>query len=503
MPANPKILLRATNLCKSFGGQKVLSDVSVEIREGEVVILRGDNGSGKTTLLNILTGCLEPDSGVVEYSTKEPGETFRFPRRWWEEVNPFDHFLPERVAREGICRTWQDARLFKSQDLTANVAVASSGQRGENPLEAVFGFGAAQSAEQRNMEAANSLLAGLGLGSTGAEAGDRVSFGHAKLAALARSASTGAKVLFLDEPFAGLDEAGVKKALSVLSGFVREAGLTLVIVEHAFNIRLLLGLATKVWTLVQGELSTEKAGPNLLVKAIGEDLHALLDFVEAGSWNVRDIPLYGGAVLRKAFRADRPVGAPVLEVRDLVVFRGNRLIVGRVLDDRRTEGLTFDVCEGELAFLRAPNGWGKTTLLESLAGVLGAHQGSIRLRGQNVESLPPWERAQQGLSLLQSRDSIFASLTVREALRLGGCEEVPAGVAPLASKAMGALSGGERRRVALARLKALPGSFDLLDEPFEGLDESAHRDFLSLLRPSVGRGILIALPSAAAPAEGH
>jgi branched-chain amino acid transport system ATP-binding protein len=127
-------LMRAEGLRKSFGGQTVLDGVSLDLKQGEVVLLRGANGSGKTTLLNILTGNLEPDAGRIQLFTNGETEQFDFPRSWWQELNPLDRFLPERLAQEGVGRTWQDIRLFSTQSLQDNIAVATPDQIGENPI---------------------------------------------------------------------------------------------------------------------------------------------------------------------------------------------------------------------------------------------------------------------------------------------------------------------------------------------------------------------------------
>ena len=100
-----RVVLCIRDLKKTFGGQVVLDSASADLREGEVVLLRGDNGSGKTTLLNILSGNLEPDAGSIHLQANGTAEHFKFPRRWWENLNPFDHFTPERVAREGVGRS--------------------------------------------------------------------------------------------------------------------------------------------------------------------------------------------------------------------------------------------------------------------------------------------------------------------------------------------------------------------------------------------------------------
>src|ERR1051325_538880 len=115
------VQLRASRLQKAFGGQVILDSVDLDLKQGEVVLLRGENGSGKTTLLNILTGNLEPDSGSVQFLADSTPRDYSFPRAWWQKLNPFDHFTPESVAQEGIGRTWQDVRLFGAQSLHDNL----------------------------------------------------------------------------------------------------------------------------------------------------------------------------------------------------------------------------------------------------------------------------------------------------------------------------------------------------------------------------------------------
>ncbi len=111
-PSEAEVVLRATDIRRSFGGTVVLDRVSAELRRGEVVLLRGDNGSGKTTLLNILTGSLTPDSGTIDVMLPSGHEHFSFPKRWTQVLNLADNFTPERVAKSGVSRTWQEIRLF-------------------------------------------------------------------------------------------------------------------------------------------------------------------------------------------------------------------------------------------------------------------------------------------------------------------------------------------------------------------------------------------------------
>jgi len=256
------VQLRASGLKLAFGGQVVLDGVNLELRQGEVVLLRGENGSGKTTLLNILTGNLEPDSGTIDYLADGTPRTFSFPRRWWQDLNPWDHFRPEFVAKEGIGRTWQDVRLFGAQSLRDNIAVAEPGHPGENPLIALIAPGIAKRREVGLNQQADAMLTRLGLTGREESSADMVSLGQSKRVAIARAVAAGAKILFLDEPLAGLDRQGVTDVHAMLKSLVRDHDLTLVIVEHVFNQPHLHGLVTTDWLLQQGRIKKLEVGSN-------------------------------------------------------------------------------------------------------------------------------------------------------------------------------------------------------------------------------------------------
>ncbi|MEI6972522.1 MAG: ATP-binding cassette domain-containing protein, partial [bacterium] len=252
-----RVLMQVKGLRKSFGGQVVLNGVDLELREGEVVLLRGENGSGKTTLLNILTGNMEPDAGEINLFVNSHPEQFRFPRHWWQELNPWDHFTPERVASEGVGRTWQDVRLFGSQTILDNLAVARPGQPGETPWRMLSRPRACLNAEKENQQAVIALLQTLGLGDRGESSADMISLGQTKRIAFARSAHANTKIVFLDEPLAGLDQKGTENVMSLLRELATTHRLTLVIVEHVFNIPIILDFANAVWTLADGRLTRE------------------------------------------------------------------------------------------------------------------------------------------------------------------------------------------------------------------------------------------------------
>ncbi|HLP62683.1 MAG TPA: ATP-binding cassette domain-containing protein, partial [Candidatus Deferrimicrobium sp.] len=424
---NHETVLSTVGLKKSFNGQEVLKDVNLKLQKGDIVLLRGDNGSGKTTLLNILTGNLEPDSGTIDIYANGTPEHFYFPRKWYHNLAHFDHFTPERVSRGGIGRTWQEVRLFSTLNLQENIALAYPGQKGEQPFSAFIRSFNKQECD--NIVASGKRLKTLGLAGREKSSADMISLGQSKRTAIGMALQAGAKILFLDEPLAGLDAAGIKDIIEQLKLIAREKQITLVIVEHIFNMLVILEMANKVWTLKNGKITIETPGEvkEEIQISNGSRMQEWINCLGGSEDNPLAIEdseerLPGGAVLKKFSLS---LGnRTVLEVKDLVVNRGNRLVIGEKLLGGDIKGVSFKLCEGELALLEAPNGWGKTTLFEALAGLIPIDKGEIHFYDQDIKMLPSWERVKKGIRFLQARENIFPGLTVKEMLQMAGDKEL-------------------------------------------------------------------------------
>lgn len=491
-------IFQAKGIKKSFGGLRVLDDVDIDLHQGEVVLLRGENGSGKTTLLNILTGNIEPDAGVIRYMSDNTSRTYKFPRSLWKELNPFDHFTPEFVAREGIGRTWQDIRLFGALSLRDNIAVAVPNHSGENLLSALFSINRSARREVSIKAEAEAMLVNLGLKGREDSSADKISLGQTKRVAIARALAAGAKILFLDEPLAGLDSRGIEDILALLSSLVQEHKVTLVIIEHVFNQIHLRKLITTDWLLAEGKLSvsrTNQVNDNLLNTSTGKP--AWFPYLVSKDAKIIDEPLSRGALLtriRNVNNFQEPL-KPALEINNLVVKRGPRTVIG--LDNQgQSVGLNLTLYQGEIAILQAPNGWGKSTLFGAITGLIPIESGSISLNGHNINNLPIWERIKKGLSALPSERHSFTSLKTKEALKLAGKREAVEKLKSLAERACASLSGGQRQKLALASLPLESKSLTvLLDEPFSMLDSAAIIQEASKLRDLSGKAILILSPS--------
>jgi len=166
--------------------------------------------------------------------------------------------------------------------------------------------------------------------------------------------------------------------------------------------------------------------------------------------------------------------------------------------------VSFDVSNGEVVGLLGPNGAGKTTCFYMVVGLVGADAGRISIGGQDVTALPIHRRAHLGLSYLPQEASVFRKLTVSDNIRavLELQQLAPAriderlaelmdelGIAGLAANPALSLSGGERRRVEIARALASEPKFILLDEPFAGVDPIAVLDIQKIIRFLKDRGI--------------
>lgn len=471
------IILSVHNLNKKFGGQVVLDNVSFDLKRGGVVLLRGENGSGKTTLLNILTGNLEPDSGEIRLFVNREKEVFSWPRKWWQNINPFDHFTPERIAWEGVGRVWQDIRLFPTMTALENVAVASPAQRGENPLIAFLRLGKSKE-ELYNIKQASKWLSGLGLCERLDSSCDKISLGQMKRVAIARAVHAGAKILFLDEPLSGLDKNGMSDVMSYLEDLVKENSITLVIVEHVFNIPTILKLADTIWTLSNGKLVINKADEIKLDNTDeSHNLHDLFNAIAGETGRIYSEELPNGARLTTVTPDEYKESQLALEVKDLVVKRGIRTVI---------EKFSIKIRKGQIALLEAPNGWGKSTLLDAVAGIQSTESGKIWIDGKEISSMPTHKRMKMGLAYLKSNQQTFASLSVKEHRKLADTKNHLFGNTLNGNSKGNYLSGGEKQKLLIDMLPE--ADIYLLDEPLMGLDNNAIIKYKNMLKKIVEKG---------------
>ncbi|WP_029144883.1 ABC transporter permease subunit [Microbacterium luticocti] len=219
---------------KAFGGNQALSDVDVVAEPGAVTAIIGPNGSGKTTLLNMVSGFYRADAGTISLD----GEQIQGRASY-------------RVARAGVSRTFQTPNI--PEKLTVLEVVESGRYAADRAsvLSAVLRLPRFRRVRRSDREQALQALVLVGLSAHSDEFADALPLGNRRLLEVARSLASSPKVLLLDEVASGLDEDELD-VLEALIRRLRDAGMTVVLVEH--NFQLVLRLADDIYVLAQGKV---------------------------------------------------------------------------------------------------------------------------------------------------------------------------------------------------------------------------------------------------------
>ena len=192
----------------------VLADTSLEVSEGHVSVLMGANGSGKTTLFNIISGYIGQDSGEVLLDGREISSQKPFQRK-----------------QLGIGRTFQDMRLIGNLTVIENVMLSFPNQQGEQWWKVLLPNKAIKNEQQKNSEKAIDILTECFVQDIAESKANEISYGQQKLLNLACCIASGASVLLLDEPVAGVNPV-FREKLSVIIRDLKAQGKALLIIEH-------------------------------------------------------------------------------------------------------------------------------------------------------------------------------------------------------------------------------------------------------------------------------
>ncbi len=221
-------LFEATRLAKRFGQQVVLEDISLAFEEGSLTGIMGPNGAGKTTCFNVLTGRYAPDRGRVTFAGED-----------------ITGLAPRRIAQKGISRSFQIMNLFNDYSALDNVLVAMPRVRaqGFNPWRDLGRDLAAQ-------EEAAAVLARVGLAGKESVVAKSLSYGERRALEIGVALAARPRLLFLDEPTAGLGAEGTARLADLIASLRRQ--LTIVIIEH--DMKFLFGLADRVSVIHWGQV---------------------------------------------------------------------------------------------------------------------------------------------------------------------------------------------------------------------------------------------------------
>lgn len=234
----PSATLSIRSLSVRFGGVHALQDVSLTVEPGHIVGLIGPNGAGKSSLLNCISGISRPTSGTIEL-----GGTNLVGRR------------PDQIAALGLGRVFQHPQLIPELSVLENLMVASHRGLGYSVLGEMIGLPRVRRAEQAARDQAMQVAARVGLAASVGMTTGSLPYGHRKLLELGRVILMGARLLLLDEPIAGLNEAEIEHLGHTVFELQREHGLSVLLVEH--NMGLVRRLCNRAVVLDAGRVIAE------------------------------------------------------------------------------------------------------------------------------------------------------------------------------------------------------------------------------------------------------
>lgn len=212
-------LLRVDNLHRYFRGIHAVNDASFKVDRGDIVGLVGPNGSGKTTVFNLITGFLSADAGTIEFQ----GESIR-------------GLVPHRIARRGLCRTFQGSRSPETMTVMENMLLARQNQTGESIVAAALQPGRVRAEEEQALARARELLEVVQLGHMGDELVGSLSGGQKKLLSMAQVLMAEPDLVLLDEPVAGVNRRLIDDIVGAILRLRDEGYASFLVVEHNMNV---------------------------------------------------------------------------------------------------------------------------------------------------------------------------------------------------------------------------------------------------------------------------
>ena len=232
-------LLTVKDLTKNFGGLCANSNINMVIEEHELIGLIGPNGAGKTTLFNMLTGVYEPSEGSIKFEVNG------------KEVE-IGGMKPYKVTKLGIARTFQNIRLFKTRSVLENVMVAMHKDVKYNLLDAIFRTPKYFKEEEKMEKEALELLAILNLDGKKDELASNLPYGEQRRLEIARALATHPRLLFLDEPAAGMNPQETADLTELIRFIKDKFDISVILIEH--DMSLVMNLCERIYVLDYGKL---------------------------------------------------------------------------------------------------------------------------------------------------------------------------------------------------------------------------------------------------------
>ncbi|MFC4652091.1 sugar ABC transporter ATP-binding protein [Lactococcus nasutitermitis] len=447
------------NISKSFGSNKVLENIDLTIRSGEVHALMGENGAGKSTLMNILTGLFPATGGKIIIDGVE--KVFHNPQE-------AEHFGISFIHQE--MNTWPDLTVLENLFL---------GREIKNK----FGLLDTKSMQKKASDAFEQLGVDIPLNIEISH----LSVGQQQMVEIAKSFLSSLKILIMDEPTAALTEHEVERLFNVIHG-LKEKGVGIVYISHRMEeIFKITDFVTVMrdGLVIDTQLTKETNVDDLVRKMVGREI---TDYYPEKTATIRE-----------------------------VIFEAQNLTGGLF------KNISFEVKSGEILGFSGLMGAGRTEVMRAIFGIDKLHSGTIKLNNQEIKIKNPAEAIRQGIGFLtedRKEEGLVLDFSIKDNVTLPSTKDfihhglfddktahtfVKSLVERLKVKAtdeemlVGDLSGGNQQKVVLAKWIGIAPKVLILDEPTRGVDVGAKREIYQLMNELAERGVPIIMVSSDLP----
>jgi branched-chain amino acid transport system ATP-binding protein len=252
-------LLRVEEMTHWFGGLRAVYDYDVAIEPGQIRGLIGPNGAGKTTVFNLITGRYKPTEGSIYLDGQE-----------------ITGLPPHKIASMGLGRTFQNLRLWRHMSVLEHVKLAHYSRITYGLVGALFGTPRRHREEEMIESHSMELLELVGAAPFASQIVTNLPYGAQRRVEMARALATNPKVLFLDEPTAGMNPDELLQMMDIIREVHAELGLAIFVIEH--RMKVVMDLCDVIQTLVFGEVIAEgtpeeiRNNPKVIDAYLGEEV---------------------------------------------------------------------------------------------------------------------------------------------------------------------------------------------------------------------------------------
>lgn len=446
-------ILKLEGICKSYGGVKVLKNIDLEIRKGEVMAILGANGAGKSTLIKIIGGAHRPDGGKL-----------------FLNGTPLEVSSPNEARSKGIAVIYQELSLVPTMDAVSNVFLGR--EKHKNGI-----------LDKKEMEKVYKEIGDLLDFDIPIHARvNRLSIAQQQMLEIMKAVSTDSRIVIMDEPTTSLTESEKNKLFEIILN-LRRQGKTILYISHMLD----------------------------EVLKIADRITVLKDGLLVGTYNTEEIDKRG--IIAKMTGRDALTDITVLRERrsykaEPVVMAVSDLSLGKKL-----KKVSFKLYKGEILGLAGLVGSGRTELCMSLFGAEHGYSGDIYIEGKKVGIKSPLQAINSGIGLvpedrknlgLIQLQEVYKNATVIQLKRMlkRGCLSRKSELAFMQSvkerlgiKLAGpfikvrSLSGGNQQKVVVSKWLDMALKIIIFDEPTKGIDVAAKEDIFRIIVDFANKGM--------------